>query len=72
MQLNINIKSYISYSQDYEQKVAGVGQLVSKLSTETTNSTNDLETRLLVGFLELPKQFLFLKLDCRFFGFYLL
>ena len=65
-------KSYISYSQDYEQQVAGVGQLVSKLSTETTNSTNDLETRLLVGFLELPKQFLFLKLDCRFFGFYLL
>ena len=34
--------------QDYEQKVAGVGQLVSKLSTETTNSANDLETRLQV------------------------
>ena len=65
---SINIKSYISYSQDYEQQVAGVGQLVSKLSTETTNSTNDLETRLLVGFLELSKQHLFLRLDCRFFG----
>ena len=70
--MNINIKSYTSFSQDYEQQVAGVGQLVSKLSTETTNSTNDLETRLLVGFLEVPKHFLFLKLDCRFFGFYLL
>ena len=69
MQLNINIKSYIFFSQDYEQQVAGVGQLVSKLSTETTNSTNDLETRLLVGFLELPKHFLFLRVDCRFFGF---
>ena len=34
--------------QDYEQQVAGVGHLVAKLSTETTNSTNDLETRLQV------------------------
>ena len=28
--------------------MAGVGQLVSKLSIETTNSMNDLETRLQV------------------------
>ena len=28
--------------------MAGVGQLVSKLSTETANSANDLETRLQV------------------------
>ena len=34
--------------QDYEQQVNGVGHLVAKLSTETTNSTNDLETRLQV------------------------